>query len=83
MTLNCGDCLMEKGEIVPFDREIPTCFLCHKTHTLILTDDNIIRCTKDAGGCGHAFEMEEFPYLYVKTCKNGHLVDRTGMAVRR
>ena len=44
----------------------PVCFLCHKPATLVF-HTTYVKCEVSRGGCGHAFEVEEIPYLYDPT----------------
>ena len=46
--------------------EVPTCPSCKKEHTLVVSDDMRITCTRDAGGCGMNYYIDDFPRLYVK-----------------
>jgi len=65
---------MEHIEVNPVDIQIPCCFLCQTIRSLVIYD-SFIRCEKSKGGCGHGFELDELPALYVWSCKRGHISD--------
>ncbi len=44
-------------------RDIPTCKACGKERTLVLTAGCIV-CTKEGGGCGSIFLIDEIASLY-------------------
>ncbi len=44
-------------------RDVPTCKECGKQYSLVLSSGCIV-CTKDAGGCGAFFLIDEIATLY-------------------